>query len=166
MDQELATRAKIAQGVVSRAADPEYGNLTLNTIIRIAAGFDIAFLGKFVPFSELDRWFENLSEEPDIKAFSEEDEEFEAQQGSKRAATPTEDGARELINPATGTCSFNAVLGLGDTNKGIITNIAPPNPAGQVKVRQQTIKAAVDTVEEVPRKPVASVLALNQQVGS
>jgi transcriptional regulator with XRE-family HTH domain len=76
--QELATRAKIAQGVVSRAADPEYGNLTLNTIIRIAAGFDIAFLGKFVSFSELDQWFDNLSEEPPIKTFDEENLEINA----------------------------------------------------------------------------------------
>ncbi len=69
----LAQRAGLKQGVVSRAANPEYGNLTLNTLIRIAAGFDVAFVGKFVPFSELGRWFTQLSEESaKIKNFNEE----------------------------------------------------------------------------------------------
>lgn len=70
---ELASRSGLTQGVVSRAADPEYGNLTLNTIIRIAAGFDVAFIGRFVPFSELGRWFINLSDEPPIPRFDVED---------------------------------------------------------------------------------------------
>ena len=60
--QELARRANLSQGVVSRAVDPNYGNLTLSTIIRIAAGFDVAFIGRFVPFSELARWYSELPE--------------------------------------------------------------------------------------------------------
>jgi transcriptional regulator with XRE-family HTH domain len=71
---ELAERADLTQGVVSRAANPNYGNLTLNTIIRIAAGFDVAFIGRFVPFSELDRWYRTLSEEEcELPTFAEED---------------------------------------------------------------------------------------------
>ena len=77
--QKLASRAGLTQGVVSRAADPEYGNLTLNTIIRIAAGFDVAFMGRFEPFSELGRWFMNLSEESEIKTFNEENLEIQKQ---------------------------------------------------------------------------------------
>lgn len=60
---ELAEHANLTQGVVSRAQSPDYGNLTINTINRIAAGFDVAFLGRFVPFSELVEWFEKLSED-------------------------------------------------------------------------------------------------------
>jgi transcriptional regulator with XRE-family HTH domain len=71
--EKLASQAGLTQGVVSRAADPNYGNLTLNTIIRIAAGFDVAFVGKFVPFSELGKWFIDLSEESvHVKTFEEE----------------------------------------------------------------------------------------------
>lgn len=71
--EELARRAGLTQGVVSRAASPDYGNLTLNTIIRIAAGFDVAFIGKFVPFSELAKWFTGLSEEAVmVRRFDEE----------------------------------------------------------------------------------------------
>jgi transcriptional regulator with XRE-family HTH domain len=60
--ERLAQEANLTQGVISRAEDPDYGNLTLNTLLRIAAGFDVAFAGKFVPFSELGRWFLNQSE--------------------------------------------------------------------------------------------------------
>lgn len=72
--EQLARQAKLTQGVVSRAQNPNYGNLTLNTIIRIAAGFDVAFIGKFVPFSELGKWFVELSEESvQVPTFSSED---------------------------------------------------------------------------------------------
>jgi transcriptional regulator with XRE-family HTH domain len=59
----LAERAKLTQGVISRAEDQDYGNLTVNTILSIAEGFDVAFVGRFVPFSELDRWYVSLSQE-------------------------------------------------------------------------------------------------------
>ncbi len=76
---DVAEQAGITQGVVSRAADPDYGNLTLNTIIRIAAGFDVAFIGEFVPFSRLYSRFTSMSEARmgKIRTFSEEDSESE-----------------------------------------------------------------------------------------
>ena len=72
--ESLADRSGLTQGVISRAANPDYGNLTLNTIIRIAAGFDVAFIGKFVPFSELGRWFTELSEDSAVMTFTQENE--------------------------------------------------------------------------------------------
>jgi transcriptional regulator with XRE-family HTH domain len=75
--EKLAKESGLTQGVISRAANPDYGNLTLNTIIKIAAGLDVAFVGKFVPFSELSKWFANLSEETvQVKSFEEEYEEM------------------------------------------------------------------------------------------
>lgn len=72
--KQLASLAGLTQGVVSRAASPKYGNLTLNTIVRIAAGFDVAFIGRFVPFSELVRYYDDLSEEIGaVPAFEQED---------------------------------------------------------------------------------------------
>lgn len=70
--EKLAERCGLDQGTVSRTANPNYGNLTLNTIIRIAAGFDVAFIGKFVPFSELGRWFLRPPEETTIPNYIEE----------------------------------------------------------------------------------------------
>jgi len=71
--EQLAANADLTQGVVSRAEDPNYGNLTFNTILRIAAGFDVAFIGRFVRFSELDKWFVKLSEKSaEVPSFGEE----------------------------------------------------------------------------------------------
>lgn len=57
---QLAEHAGLTQGVISRASNPAYGNLTFNTVIEIASGFDVAFIGKFVPFTELAEWVERL----------------------------------------------------------------------------------------------------------
>jgi len=75
--EELAEKANLTQGVISRAEDSDYGNLTSNTILKIAEGFDCAFVGRFVPFSELDDWFLNLSEDAvQVPSFDEEDRLF------------------------------------------------------------------------------------------
>ena len=36
----LAKESNLTQGEISRAEDPDYGNLTINTLVRIASGFD------------------------------------------------------------------------------------------------------------------------------
>jgi transcriptional regulator with XRE-family HTH domain len=70
----LAERSHLTQGVVSRAEDQDYGNLTFNTVGRIAAGLDMAFVGKFVPWSELAKFSRDLSEDEfaNIPTFDEE----------------------------------------------------------------------------------------------
>ena len=69
----LALEAKITQGVISRAEDPDYGNLTFNTVLRIAAGFDLAFVGKFVRFSEFQKIIDEMSEDAlDLPGFAKE----------------------------------------------------------------------------------------------
>ena len=71
---ELAVASKITQGVVSRAEDPDYGNLTFNTVLRIAAGYDLAFVGKFVRFSEFLKVVDEMSENSfDLPSFHEEE---------------------------------------------------------------------------------------------
>jgi transcriptional regulator with XRE-family HTH domain len=73
--EKLAAESGLTQGVISRAADPNYGNLTINTIVRIAGGLDVAYLGLLVPFSDLARWLSNLSEESvQVMSFDEENE--------------------------------------------------------------------------------------------
>jgi Predicted transcriptional regulators len=64
---KLAEMAGLKQGVISRASNPEYGNLTFNTVIDIASGFDVAFVGRFVPFSEFARYVKKM---PDELSFS------------------------------------------------------------------------------------------------
>jgi transcriptional regulator with XRE-family HTH domain len=63
----LAMASNLTQGVISRAQDPEYGNLTINTLVKIASGFDCAYVGRFVPFSELGRWYTTLAHEAALR---------------------------------------------------------------------------------------------------
>ncbi len=105
--EEIASRAGLTQGVVSRAANPEYGNLTLNTLIRIAAGFDVAFVGKFVPFSELAGWFTTLSEDSvRVKTFEEENQELGKPSNQESPAAANASSASHynslagILNPA------------------------------------------------------------------
>jgi transcriptional regulator with XRE-family HTH domain len=72
---ELAERSGLTQGVISRAASPEYGNLTFNTCLRIGAGLDMVFLGRWVSFKEAAKFFDTMSEESVVApSFDEESE--------------------------------------------------------------------------------------------
>lgn len=86
--KELAKLSGLTQGAISRALNPNYGNLTLNTIIRIAAGLDVAFVGAFVPFSRLIENHESLSEELSgaVETFEEEDMRNDGQDGAETPA--------------------------------------------------------------------------------
>jgi transcriptional regulator with XRE-family HTH domain len=67
---DLAKESQLTQGVISRAEDPNYGNLSINTLVRIAAGFDCAFIVRFVPFSELGRWYTQAESEKALSVAS------------------------------------------------------------------------------------------------
>ena len=87
----LAERSQVTQGVVSRAEDQEYGNLTFNTVGRIAAGLDMAFIGRFVPWSQLARFAEELSEQEftRIPSFEQEKSAVSAQVESAPKKKPS-----------------------------------------------------------------------------
>lgn len=130
---QLARRAGLSQGVVSRAANPDYGNLTLNTIIRIAAGFDVAFVGKFVPFSELGRWFLEFSHESmRVPSFAEEDK----MHGRQGESVPKKPAARHLSGQ-----SFARMTAVNDSDRVYVGRpshstpgraYGPPAPADSV----------------------------------
>jgi transcriptional regulator with XRE-family HTH domain len=70
---QLAEKAQTTQTVISRLEDPNYGNLTLNSLLKIAAAFDIGLLVKFVPFSRLLLEFQDLSPKTlSVQSFIEE----------------------------------------------------------------------------------------------
>lgn len=148
--QELASRAGINQGVVSRAADPENGNLTLNTIIRIAAGFDVAFIGRFVPFSELGRWFLNLSEESEIRTFVEENAgetcAEEATLYNMLSLAPTLETGHQATALSPAMPSGNRNLGDAAQRMGL----ANGNNSTEVMRMGPASRQAVDLKEQIP----------------
>jgi transcriptional regulator with XRE-family HTH domain len=61
--EKLAEMCGLSQGVISRAADPNYGKLTVTLKTKIANGLDMAYIGNLVPFTDAERWLSGLSEE-------------------------------------------------------------------------------------------------------
>jgi transcriptional regulator with XRE-family HTH domain len=119
--EKLAAESGLTQGVISRAANPDYGNLTLNTIIKIAAGLDVAFVGKFVPFSELGKWFTTLSEEAvRVKSFEEEDEEMSKALGLgsvQQVLEPEEEAQKDTQPKPTRQPQLGSAMGIEEAKK-------------------------------------------------
>jgi transcriptional regulator with XRE-family HTH domain len=59
--QDLAEAAKTSRTVITRIEDPNYGKLSLKTLLAIASAFNVALLVKFVPFSRLLKEYEDVS---------------------------------------------------------------------------------------------------------
>jgi transcriptional regulator with XRE-family HTH domain len=70
---ELGRKAGIAQPWVSKLEDPNYGRLTISTLLRVASAFDVGLYVDFVPFSEILDRSSNLSPESfRVRPFDEE----------------------------------------------------------------------------------------------
>lgn len=80
--QLLAERAEVTQGVISKAEDPDNGNLAVNTILRIANGLDVVFVGQFMSYAEFDSWRSKLSEKTIVLGFEKENEKFQKEAAS------------------------------------------------------------------------------------
>lgn len=61
--EELGRLMDKPQPVVSRLEDPDYGKLTINTLLEVAAALDVALVVKFVDFPEFLRQTEDVSPE-------------------------------------------------------------------------------------------------------
>jgi transcriptional regulator with XRE-family HTH domain len=126
---QLAEAANLTQGVISRAEDPDYGNLTLSTIGRIAAGYDLAAIVRFVPFSELVRFSENLSEREfrNLPAFEEENASTHVEEGSRG---PAEQG-RVFVNMSA------SASGAMHSSVAMLPSVVQPGPV-QTRVRRES----------------------------
>jgi DNA-binding XRE family transcriptional regulator len=63
LDQSsLGELTGMKQTAISRLENPDYGNLSVNTLKRIARAFDVALIVRFAPYSELVRWRSTMSQ--------------------------------------------------------------------------------------------------------
>jgi|HubBroStandDraft_1064217.scaffolds.fasta_scaffold479704_2 transcriptional regulator with XRE-family HTH domain len=86
--ERLAEMCGLSQGMISRAADPNYGTLTVTIKTKIANGLDMAYLGTLVPFSDIEKWFSGLSEEAvQVSTFAEENASLEKAQREAELAS-------------------------------------------------------------------------------
>lgn len=60
---DLGAAAGKPQNVISRLEDPDYGKVTLQTLLQIANAFDVALVVKFIPYSRFLKEFEDVSEQ-------------------------------------------------------------------------------------------------------
>lgn len=58
---ELGKRAGMKPNAISRLENPQYGDFTINTLLRLAKAFDVGLIVRFAPFSELATWNERVS---------------------------------------------------------------------------------------------------------
>jgi transcriptional regulator with XRE-family HTH domain len=70
---ELGEKAGVAQAWVSKLEDPNYGRLTISTLLKIASSFDCGLSVDFVPFSQILNGATRLSPRAfDVPSFSED----------------------------------------------------------------------------------------------
>lgn len=71
--KQLGEKAGVAQAWVSKLEDPNYGKLTLSTLLRLASAFDVGLEVDFVPFSRvLDRALKLSPESFEVRSFAED----------------------------------------------------------------------------------------------
>jgi transcriptional regulator with XRE-family HTH domain len=59
--KELAGKSGMKQSRISALEDPNYENIEVGTLRRLASAFDVALTIRFIPFSELAQWSTTLS---------------------------------------------------------------------------------------------------------
>jgi transcriptional regulator with XRE-family HTH domain len=60
---ELAQHAGMKQSRISALEDPNWQNVELTTVLRLASAFDVGMVMRFVPFSEIATWAATLTDE-------------------------------------------------------------------------------------------------------
>lgn len=66
--KDLAKKAGMSQSRISALEDPNYENIEVGTLRRLASAFDVALTVRFIPYSELATWTAELSTEKMIVA--------------------------------------------------------------------------------------------------
>ncbi len=61
--KELADKTGMGQSRISALEDPNYENIQVGTLKRLASAFDVGLTVRFVPFSEIVTWTADLSSE-------------------------------------------------------------------------------------------------------
>jgi transcriptional regulator with XRE-family HTH domain len=97
----LGRESNMLQNAISRLESMDYGNLTINTLLRLAYGFDCGLLVKFVPFSRLVQEFEDVSPEAlQVEGFSDDRRNLQQWvQGVERAAKKRVSRSEHLPSP-------------------------------------------------------------------
>lgn len=89
--KQFGEKAGMAQAWVSKLEDPNYGKLTISTLLKVASAHDVALVVDFVPFSKLLNDSLDLSPESfEVLSFEEDfDEDLAALAPTQEPSTAT-----------------------------------------------------------------------------
>lgn len=107
--KRLADEAEMLQPRISAMEKPGHGSLNLDTLLRLAAAFDIGLVVKFAPFSELVTWGDRFSPDTfNVPSIGDDLPLGEAtSDGSTRAGLIVIDGGAETgVQAVLGTTAF------------------------------------------------------------
>ena len=105
--KQLGDQTDMAQESISRLEDPNYGELNLKTLKRLASAFDVGLVVRYVPFSELVSWDINLSPES-LGVLSFEQESYFQDIATNQARSSREDNV--IISHENQIDSANEVM--------------------------------------------------------
>jgi transcriptional regulator with XRE-family HTH domain len=108
----LGEMAGMRQNAISRLEDEEYGNLSINTLIRVANAFDTGLLVKFVPFSRLVKEYEDVSPARlESRSITIEEEISDLSKWAKDEPTEASLGNTSFANKATDLSEYVSARG-------------------------------------------------------
>jgi transcriptional regulator with XRE-family HTH domain len=131
--EELAQKAEMGQARISLLENPNYQNLSLNTLKRIANVFDVALIVRFEPFSKLFSIIDN--ENPQTLAVPSFVEEFGTEESpiSARAEKIIDFTRNEILRTLQGTLNLGLYKTQQQGSGATVLKIAsPPAPAGAI----------------------------------
>ncbi|MBR8151648.1 helix-turn-helix domain-containing protein [Burkholderia vietnamiensis] len=103
---QLASHLGIkGQSAVARLEDPSYGKMSLATLLKVAAFFDVAFLGKMVPYTKF------LAETRDVSPRAMVVESFEEEDAAGALENAPEFTLLRRVTAASSASTTIAVLG-------------------------------------------------------
>jgi transcriptional regulator with XRE-family HTH domain len=109
---ELATRCDMKQSRISALEDPDFDNVEVATLQRLASAFDVALSVRFVPFSEIAQRASSLSS-PDFIVHDYSNDALEHQGSSSTIALAV---MKIFISPTISNNKSIAVPTIGSSN--------------------------------------------------
>lgn len=106
--KDLADRMGTQQSVISRLENPDYGRVSLKTIIKVADAFDVGFVGRYCSFPEM------IFRSKDVTAKAFFAESFSEEQFSTAAKLPADVqvfGAKPISVAAKDHVTFKVLNG-------------------------------------------------------
>jgi transcriptional regulator with XRE-family HTH domain len=130
--KQLGDRAGMAQTWISKLEDPNYGKLTISTLLKIASAFDVGLQIDFVPFSRILGDSLRISADSFVVANFEHDAGF-ANQGVVASSMSRLPQATMGTLVAFPSCTASALTVTGDVR-------VPPRSASSI-AQQQIVTA-------------------------